>query len=171
MTEFWLDSSAYIEPRKRHYPFDVVPGYWSLLEQKAFSGMIKSPRLVWTEIVDNSTLPDGSRHDLAQWLMGRESALIVEPGQAVQQAFTQIADYVSGSYEQLKGKPFLSGADPWVIAHALADSGKVVSMEIREPPSKRAKSAKIPDVCDKFGVRHIDPVQMLRELGVTLILG
>ena len=149
---------------------DIVPGYWALVEQKAAAGVIKSPRLVFTEVVDNGTLPDGSKDDLARWLVAKEAAIIVESDQNAQRFFTQIANYVSGVYEPQKVQVFLSGADAWVISHALAYGGRVVSMETREPPSKNKKSVKIPDVCDHFGVGHADPIEMLRQLGASFVL-
>jgi len=55
---------------------------------------------------------------------------------------------------------FSKGADPWVIAHALEDHGIVVTKESDARPT--AKKARIPDVCDHFGVKCVDTLTMLK---------
>jgi len=54
-----------------------------------------------------------------------------------------------------------SMADPWVIAHAMAEGAVVVTKEQFAP-----RRIKIPDVCQAFGVRCMDDFQFLREVGV-----
>ena len=56
-------------------------------------------------------------------------------------------------------------ADPWVIAHAMATGGAVVTHEQKNPAI--SNKVKIPNVCGHFGVRYIDVYLMLRERGVS----
>ena len=56
-----------------------------------------------------------------------------------------------------------SGADPWLIAHAIHNRGVVVTHESTKHP--QAKAARIPDVCDAFKVPCIDTYEMLDRLG------
>ena len=59
----------------------------------------------------------------------------------------------------------MDGADPWVIAHAIAHGGVVVTFEARAPVNSH--QVRIPNVCQRFDVRCITTYQMLRELGVS----
>jgi hypothetical protein len=60
----------------------------------------------------------------------------------------------------------VNGADPWIIAHAIADGGTVVSQETDKRPN--ANRVRIPDVCQHFGVPCIKVWDMLRNLNVKL---
>jgi len=55
-----------------------------------------------------------------------------------------------------------SMADPWVVAHAMAESATVVTKEGFAP-----RRVKIPDVCAAYGVRCIDDMAFVREVGLT----
>ena len=55
-------------------------------------------------------------------------------------------------------------ADPWVIAHAIAENACVVTKENKVTSSD--KRVKIPNVCEKMGVRCITDFDMIRELGI-----
>jgi Domain of unknown function (DUF4411) len=57
----------------------------------------------------------------------------------------------------------MSGADPWLIAHANNTKGVVVSHESNRHPN--AKKVRIPDVCAALGVSCIDTYEMLDRLG------
>lgn len=88
-----------------------------------------------------------------------------EPDPFVQNIFRQVADYVDGNYEQHQASKFLDDADPWLIAHAKAYSGRVVTFETSAPTSKKPK---IPDVCEKLDVKCLNVYEMARELGMSL---
>ena len=62
-------------------------------------------------------------------------------------------------------RQFLAKADPWLIAHAIASGGKVVTQETRA--GENSRRAKIPNVCDFFGVEAMNMDDMLRELGAS----
>ena len=104
---------------------------------------------------------------MAKWIRDRRRTdLVVEPNENVQLAMREIADYVNVNFPANRAATFLKGADPWVIAHAWATDGVVVTQESRVPAN--STKVKIPNVCDEFGVRPINTYQMLRELGVSL---
>lgn len=62
-----------------------------------------------------------------------------------------------GQKQQLTGAPV---ADPFVVARGLIRAGCVVTEEAWKP-----NAAKIPNVCDHFGVRHTTVQGFLSELG------
>ena len=161
MPDYWLDSDSFITPKNGPYGFDIAPGFWDFIDQKGAEGIICSPILVYHELVDETD------DVLAKWARERQTtSLFVEPDEAVQAEFKEIADYVNGRYERSQAGEFLDGADPWVIAHARAGGGEVVTFEVPAPASKRVK---IPDVCAYYNIPWTDTYRMLRKLGFSLV--
>ncbi len=159
MPEFWLDSNSFIEPKKGPYGFDIAPGFWTFLEQKAAAGITASSITVFNELED-------VEDDLLQWArQQRDKGFFIDPDALVQTAFRQIADFVNKTYPQHQASDFLNKADPWIIAHAMAYGGRVVTLEIASPNSKKPK---IPDVANQFNVKCLNVYQMVRELGMSL---
>ena len=56
-------------------------------------------------------------------------------------------------------------ADPWVIAYAYAYEGGVLSEEKSRVGGRG--DAKIPDVCERLGVRHVNLLELFRAKGFT----
>lgn len=163
VVDFWLDTDIFIAAKNGPYGFDIAPGFWTLIDQKAHEGVISSSMLVYHELVDESD------DDLAKWAKQRsDTGLFVDPDQAVQDSFRAIADYVKRTYIPSQAAGFLRGADPWIIAQARALGGKVVTLEVRTPSS--SKRVKIPNVCDYFNIECTDTYKMLRSLGAALHL-
>lgn len=61
MPELWLDADSFITPKRGPYSFELVPGFWAFLQQKAKEGIIGSSLLVYDE------LQNGSEDDLVKW--------------------------------------------------------------------------------------------------------
>jgi len=160
MTNFWLDADSLITPKNGPYGFDIAPGFWRFMEQKAAEGAITSSITVYGE------LEEGAEDDLLQWAeKQKDTGFFIEPDLLVQTIFRQVADYVNNAYPQHNASEFLDGADPWLIAHAKAYGGRVVTFETSAPTSKRPK---IPDVSEKFDVKCLNVYEMARELGMSL---
>jgi hypothetical protein len=116
--------------------------------------------MVYQEIVTNEEPGD----DLAKWMKTRrQSGLFVDSDADVQKAMQNVADYVVGNYEQQHAAEFLSGADPWLVAHAIHTKGVVVTHESNRHPN--AKKVRIPDVCAALRVSCINVYEMLDRLG------
>jgi predicted nucleic acid-binding protein len=158
MPEFWLDADSFIEPKKGPYGFDIAPGFWKFLEQKASEGIIASSSLVYEE------LHDEVEDELSEWAEAQKDSgrLFIDPDPEVQATFKEIADYVNARYRYHQASAFLKGADPWIIAHAKAHGGEVVTFEKSAPNSSKPK---IPDVANQFEVECKNLWVVLRELG------
>lgn len=160
MPDYWLDSNVFIEAAKGPYAFDIAPGFWALLDSTVIQGRISSSLLVYEELVTGGD-------ELAVWARERRSSgLFPEPDVSVQNAFADLARYVVHSYNTSESSRFLRGADPWIIAHAVAHGGSVVTLEAKAPPNSRR--VKIPNVCDQFNIGYANTYQMLRDLGARL---
>jgi hypothetical protein len=66
---------------------------------------------------------------------------------------------IIGTKARLTGTPV---ADPFVIASAGVRNGTVVTQERRKP-----NSAKIPTVCDHFGIKSVNLEDFMRNIGWT----
>jgi len=163
MPDFWLDADSLIDPYRKYYSFEKVPYFWDFLEQESKKGTIVSSSLVLQEIEDGCQDKDNP-DALLVWAKRQEGVLFLIPNNLVQQTNRQIADSVNTNkqYQPWHIQKFLRGADTWIIAHAKALGGKIVTFEKAEPNSRKPK---IPDVADQFGVDCVDLFKMLDELG------
>lgn len=162
MPDYWLDSDALMRPKDGPYKFELLPQFWEFIHEKSIEGVIASSVFVYQEICDAY-----DDDPLRTWAEARPGPpLFREPDKAVQRCLNEVADFVNANYRPEWAAKFLSGADPWLIAHARAQGGKVVTFEAWHGPN--AKEPKIPNVCRALGVSDsIDTYQMLVELGAN----
>ncbi|MCH9036090.1 MAG: DUF4411 family protein [Chloroflexi bacterium] len=155
----WLDSDSLIRSSNEAYRFAMVPGFWEFLEQKADEGVIASSERVLRELLDHG------EDELKEWAQ-RQNTLFQTTDRAVQEMTRQIADSVNNNtrFARQHITRFLSGADPWLIAHAKVLGGRVVTFEKSEPNSRKPK---IPDVGREFGVSCIKLWDLLTELNAS----
>ena len=107
--------------------------------------------------------------ELSEWVRARRDGnFFIEPDEKVQATFSKIADFVKDNYSGPQAKDFLSGADPWVIAHAKCEPATVVTGE--KLGGQGTHKVKIPNICREFEVEYINMCDMLRELGVFFIV-
>lgn len=128
----------------RHYYRDSFPSLWGLFDDMIENGGIISVREVKGELEDKEDA-------LSDWVSNNSSIFSkATPNEAlfVSQIF-QIRHFqqMINKQAQLEGRPV---ADPFVIAkaHSLKANGCVVTTE-----KWKKNAAKIPNVCDHFGVR------------------
>lgn len=116
--------------------------------------------MVYDELLDG-------QDDLEVWARNhRKSGMFVDPDMATQAQLQAVCTHVIGRYpDNGPRRRFLDRADPWVIAHALANDGTVVTHEQKNPAT--SSKVKIPNVCEQFDMRCIDVYQMLREQGAS----
>ncbi len=163
---YCLDSNVYIEAHRRYYAFDIAPGFWDSLRRLAEEEIICSPILVFEEISD-------SGNELARWAKANKDVLFVQPDDTTQEAYKEIADMAARLYEPQHVQKFLSGADPWVIAHAKVDGLMVVTLEALKNEQINAGGIisgkiQIPNMCKLFKVGFRDTFGLLREQKIVL---
>lgn len=157
----WLDADVYIQAKNGPYPFDMIPGFWVFLAEQLELGNIRSPKMVYDELTDGNDI-------LASWCKNRRNkGICVKADKTVQDCFRKITNHV---YDKHKYKPrhagvFLQGGDGWVIAHAMATNGVVVTQESEK--TKKTK-VKVPTVCKEFGIKCINTYEMLAQLKARL---
>lgn len=159
MKPHWIDAGVLIQAERGPYPRKIVPQFWSFLEQQLATGAIRMPRRAWKEVVDG-----GYTDELQVWCRNRKGThLCCNETEDVQERYRIIAAHV---WETDAAKPhlvneFLSGADGWIIAHAMATNGIVVTQELARSAKGKIK---IPTVAKALDVRCINTRQMLDAL-------
>jgi len=135
-----FDSNALID-LFRHFYLERFPSLWERFDGSVEAGNLISVREVLHEI-------EGHGDRLSQWAMDHRDFF--------QQPSPEELAFVANIFavphfqtlvrqqERLQGKPV---ADPFVIAKANAHNGCVITQEVRRP-----FAARIPNVCDHFGV-------------------
>ncbi|HEV2071571.1 MAG TPA: DUF4411 family protein [Acidimicrobiales bacterium] len=85
-----LDANVFIEAKNRYYGFDLVPAFWTWLEDQAESGEIASTEMIYDELKDGGD-------DLAAWVKDRREVIFYVPSssQAVANAVGRLG--TSGS--------------------------------------------------------------------------
>jgi len=118
---------------------------------------------VYKEILEK----EHENEPLAKWVKIRKKTnLFVDPAnhKNVQEKCGEINNDVVQQYSARPAKvaEFLSGADTWLISHAVCEQGIVVSHESRV--DRFSTIPKIPNVCTRFGVECINLREMLMRL-------
>lgn len=149
---YCIDTSSFLDAWDRWYPIDVFPSFWQKLGQFIEHGVVISSEEVYTEI-------ERKHDELFEWVKARRS-MFVELSDDVQDAVTTIMREFPQLVDARSGKSF---ADPFVIATAMVNDATVVTGEAYGTETR----PKIPIVCDRFKVRHLQTVGLLRALGIA----
>ncbi len=164
---FLIDSNSIITPYKTYYPFDFAEKFWNQIKNKVESGEVVIIDVVKDELVRGDD-------DLSDWIKEIENALIESRSDPqVIQKYAEILNYIQTSdlYKEAALREWADAkiADAWLIAFAAVNGCKVVTFEKENKglnSKQPTKNAKIPDICNEFGVGYVDLFQMMRTLGI-----
>lgn len=161
---YLLDANTLIEAKNRHYRMTVCPGYWDWLKRAHAQGEIASIVSVRNEL-------QRGNDSLAVWAKDHLALFWDESDDATQAAFATVAQYVASQAHIMKAgalNEFLDGADPWLIAKAMAIGATVVTHEQFKPDVR--KKFLIPNVCQNFNVPYVDTFDLLTQLEAKFVL-
>lgn len=148
--KYCLDTSALIQPWNNYYSMELCPQYWHVLGELAKEGSVFCTRDVRREL---------EKQDDALFAWAKEHPhLFREVTDEVQENLRNI---LTTHRELVNTRTDRSMADPWVIAHAMAERATVVTKEGFAP-----RKIKIPDVCRAYNVPCIDDFEFVRQIGV-----
>lgn len=149
---------------------DIAPRFWTHLVGFSLTSQISSPIEVREELIRHTN--DGSL--LNDWVRRHSNSLFTNSDSTVEQQRERVDVYVNTRYAHPHAERFLRGADPWLIAHAIASGGSIVTNEtLRQEPGPNRNTGlidtmiKIPNVASQFGVETVSLPAMLRALGVN----
>lgn len=167
MNLYVVDSNFFIQAHRAYYPLDVIQSFWTKVKQLANEGKIKSIDKVKAEIYSNASHED----ELKDWCQDNLPNDFFLDTSSFIKDYTDIvvwANSMSNFYKRSAIQEFLAAdlADPWLVAYAKANNCTIVTYEKSEP--NRKSKIKIPEVCNQFGVRYINTVDLLRELNESI---
>jgi hypothetical protein len=155
-----VDSSAFIDAKRRYYAFDLAPKFWTSLIQEAHNGRIESIDKIKGEL-------DLGKDELTKW--ANEEFLDYfssSDDDDINLCFSEVMKWVSSQsqYSDAAKAKFANDADGWLIAYAKVKDRIIVTQEVSSPDS--VSKVKIPDVCRPLSVSCVDTFEMLRKLGI-----
>jgi hypothetical protein len=138
-----------------YYP-ESFPSFWDQIEKLVADGMLVSCR----EVAKELELQSPTEH-LNAWVDGHPD-LFFDPTEEEMEYVAQIFRVphfrqLIGQKQQLKGLPV---ADPFLVARGAIQGASVVTEETLKP-----NAAKVPNVCEHFGVRSTNVQGFLVEVG------
>jgi len=148
-----FDTSVFINGRRDQYPPDVVPALWPKIAGLIEFGQVQAVDAVLHELArrdDETTVWAKAQH-----------GLFVPLDVDVQRCTRQVLKVCPKLIGVGSGR---SGADPFVVALALAHNGTVVT---DERATGNVSKPKIPDACAAVGVRSMNLLAFIREQGWT----
>lgn len=160
--KYLLDSNIFIASHRMLYPFDIAPGFWKQLIEKA------SEKIIIIEKVNDEILRGGDQ--LTDWYSENKDKfnIVTIPEQEVIESYGEIISRINENeqYKQSVKDEFASIADSWLCAYGLAYDYTIVTNEKYSLNSRR--KIPIPNVCVDFDIKHIDLLQFMREIGFKL---
>lgn len=158
-----LDANVFIEAKNRYYGFDLVPAFWTWIEDQAEAGEIASTDMIYGELKDYGD-------ELSEWVKDRRDLIfhMESSSAAVAATVARLGTWAQDeNYKAHVLEQFMSGADPFLIGVALESDSIVVTHETASR-SKR-KGVKIPDACRHVGVQCENTFEMMRALGARFV--
>lgn len=162
---YLLDANTLIEAKNRYYRMAVCPAYWDWIQRSQGAGVVASIDLVGDEIRRGND-------ELAEWAKAQVGLFLPVSDDDTQQAFGAVAAHVAAQAGVMKAgalEEFLAGADPWLIAKAVALKQAVVVTHEQFNLQMRRKFS-IPNVCQHFGVQWIDTFELLSRTDARFVL-
>lgn len=157
--KFCLDTNVFIEAWNKYYAIDFAAPYWGKLDELAHTGVVFATEEVKREIWKTDD-------NLKSWLEPRGH--FFRPIDSAVIGCLKLIYENQSNRRLVDSSKFRSVADPWVIAHAMAEKAVVVTKENYE--TNRTKRVKIPNVCEALGIECIDDFQLIRRLNLRFRL-
>lgn len=165
---FLLDTSFFTQSHRERYPLDVAKTFWNKVKMMADNHKIISIDKVKKEIYS------GKEDEIKQWCIKNlpEKFFLDTETQDIISHYRKVINWANSMRSQYTDKAIeefseYENADAWLISLALTDKEKftIVTYEKSAPHGKN--KIKIPDVCNYFGIKWVDVVEMFRQLGET----
>lgn len=159
---YLLDANVFMDAKNRYYGLDFCPAFWDWLISKNSEGEVFNIEKVGDEI-------EAVDDELAEWASRQGTGFFLRPDAAMLPALATVSRWANGQrYEPVAVNTFLQLADYYLVAHAVAHSYTVVTLEIA---SSSTKKIKIPDACIGLGVKCMTPFEMLHRESARFVLG
>ena len=153
---YFLDSNFLIDAKNWYFPLDVKPEFWSWLLRLGKEGILRIPEAVHNEVARGND-------DLVDWVNAYQEIFFCKTEECIFSLPNALAGYGNPTEADLE---FLK-ADPYVIAHAIASDGVVVTGE-KPKDTAVIKNKKIPTICEGLRVPCLTLPGFMWELRSTM---
>ena len=160
---YLLDTNIFVQAHRRHYAFEICPGFWDCLIHHHQSGQIVSIDRVRDEILAGDALETWIKDSAPSSLFAPTADATVIRNYANMVRWVQ----ANSQFKSEAKTEFAQVADGWLCAYAKANSQHVVVTHEELSP-QAMRRVPLPNVCQQFGVNYIDPFTMLKNLKVRL---
>jgi hypothetical protein len=161
MTLYLLDANVLIRAHEDYYPVDRIPPFWAWLLDQARSNVIKMPRVIFDEV----TPPPGP---FATWLTQKDVREALTLNENIPVSVIRHVIDIGYAPDLTDVEVDEIGKDPFLIASALSGTERVVVTVEVSKPSKKRQNRKLPDVCQTFGIKSINPFELYRLLKFSI---
>ncbi len=148
---YCIDTSALLDGWTRWYPAEIFPTLWDRLAAIVRAGQLIAPEDVLLELRKQDDA-------LTKWAKA-QTALFHPLDTSTQEALREVMAAFPRLVNTQKDR---STADPVVIALAKVRGFAVVTGEKAAGTTERPR---IPNVCQHFGIRHLNLTALIRENG------
>ncbi|MCV3297216.1 DUF4411 family protein [Oenococcus kitaharae] len=168
--KYILDSNIYIDFYDRYYAVGYFPSFWSEVPN-FLNDQVVIPKVVLDEHYQDPWFRNWITNNYKNQLI--DERLYTNEWQQILGYLTQSPLYKDVAVTDPKqgwANSFI--ADGWIIAIALRNEYTIVTDELRDPKLRTTqtgtKNAKIPDICDHFGVNCINRNDFFNAIGLKV---
>lgn len=156
---YFLDTCILVHAKNLHFPLDGNLGFWAWLLKLGQEGTVKIPEYVSKEV-------NRGNDDLVDWMNTHKDIFLSKTVECIYVMPQTLAAY--GEPPLNEAELEILEADPYLIAHALAAGGTVVTDEI---PNRAIapKNKRVPVVCKTLGVPCLTLPAFMWELRQTML--
>jgi hypothetical protein len=158
---YLLDANVFIQAKRFHYGFDFCPAFWDWIVEQHEDGKVLSIEKVGVEL-------KAGNDALSEWAAKRGPDFFLPAGADALPALSVVSQWaLTQEYTMSAVSAFLSEADYYLVAQALAGGHTVVTMEKAE---NKKTEIKIPNACMALKVKFMTPFELLRTEKARFIL-
>jgi hypothetical protein len=156
-----LDTNVFVQAHRRHYAFEICPGFWDCLIHHHQAGRIISIDRVRAEILAGDALETWAKDSAPAALFASTAERTITNNYPAMVGWVQ----AEAQFKAEAKSEFAQVADGWICAYAKAHSQHVVVTHEELSPDAK-KRVPLPNVCTQFGVDYVEPFEMLKQLRV-----
>jgi len=156
---YFLDTCILVHAKNLHFPLSEKSGFWGWLLKLGMDGTVRIPEYVFKEV-------NRGKDDLVDWMNIHKDIFLCKTVECIHFMPQTLVAYGNPTLNEAELE--ILEADPYLIAHALAVGGTVVSDEI---PNRATapKNKKVPVVCKALSVPCLTLPAFMWELRQTML--
>lgn len=173
--KYLFDANTFITAKNTFYSFDVVPSFWTQINELAEKEVFCIIDRVYDELVFPDKKHPANEDELSLWIrtefkgkiISTHNTEVVKTYAQIIQKMTQEPPYKSHYKTSAKARfAEATNADAWLVAYAKVFNLTIVTFE--KYTAEEKKNIKIPVVCREFGVDYINLHEFMRRMKMRI---